>query len=65
MIEESTHGGARDGAGRKPLAPESKAATRSITLPPDAWEKVERLRGINSPSGFLLGVIRKLRGKRS
>ncbi len=64
MSGENTHGGARKGAGRKPLDPEAKVTTRSITLPPEAWEKVDRLRGEESPSTFLRGVIRKLRGKR-
>ena len=64
MNGESTHGGARKGAGRKPLGPEAKVTTRSITLPPEAWDKVDRLRGDDSPSTFLRGVIRKLRGKR-
>tara|TARA_R110002050_G_C8505160_1_gene475983 strand:+ start:85 stop:327 length:243 start_codon:yes stop_codon:yes gene_type:complete len=64
MNGESTHGGAREGAGRKPMDPEDKAATRSITLGPGEWEKVDRLRGEDSPSTFLRGVIRKLRGKR-
>ena len=64
MTGEYTHGGARKGAGRIPLDPEAKVTTRSITLPPEAWEKVDRLRGEESPSTFLRGVIRKLRGKR-
>ena len=61
----SRHGGAREGAGRKPLDPEDKATTRSITLGPGEWEKVDRLRGEDSPSTFLRGVIRRLRFKRS
>ena len=46
------------------MDPEAKVTTRSITLTPEAWEKVDRLRGEESPSTFLRGVIRKLRGKR-
>ena len=64
MSGENTHGGARKGAGRKPLDPEDKAGTRSITLGPVEWEKVDKLRGEESPSTFLRGVIRKLRCKR-
>tara|TARA_R100000808_G_C2116171_1_gene128748 strand:+ start:295 stop:537 length:243 start_codon:yes stop_codon:yes gene_type:complete len=64
MNGESTHGGVREGAGRKPIDPEAKATTRSITLPPDAWGKVDRLRGEESPSTFLRGVIQRLRKKR-
>ena len=64
MNKKNAHGGARKGAGRKPLDPEVKVTTRSITLPPEAWDKVDRLRGEDSPSTFLRGVIRKLRGKR-
>ena len=63
-LRGQSHGGARAGAGRKPLDPKSKASTRSITLPADAWAKVDRLRGEESPSTFLRGVIRKLREKR-
>ena len=64
MSGESAHGGFRKGAGRKPLDPEDKAVTRSITLGPVEWEKVDRLRGKDSPSTFLRGIIRRLRGKR-
>jgi len=62
--DKNTHGGARAGAGRKPLDPKSKASTRSITLPADAWAKVDLLRGMLSPSAFLLGLIKKIKGRK-
>jgi len=62
--DKNTHGGARAGAGRKPLDPKSKASTRSITLPANAWAKVDLLRGSLSPSAFLLGLVEKIKGRR-
>lgn len=62
--DKNTHGGARAGAGRKPLDPKSKASTRSITLPADVWAKVDLLRGMLSPSAFLLSLVEKIKGRR-
>lgn len=65
--DKNTHGGARAGAGRKPLDPKSKASTRSITLPADAWAKVDTLRmmrGNVSPSELMLGLIKKIKGRK-
>lgn len=62
--DKNTHGGARAGAGRKPLDPKFKASTRSITLPADVWAKVDLLRGMLSPSAFFLGLIKKTKSKK-
>jgi|TARA_R100000963_G_C4642379_1_gene106023 hypothetical protein len=58
------HGGAREGAGRKPLDPERKASTRGITLPARDWKKLDEHRGTLSPSHFIRSLISKLRKKR-
>ena len=38
------HGGHRKGAGRKPLSTTPKVITRSVSMPPHAWAKLDDLR---------------------
>lgn len=50
----TTHGGARKGAGRKPLAEEPTESSR-VTMPASYWQYVRELGGGNASAG-----IRKL-----
>tara|TARA_B100000700_G_C14906716_1_gene790114 strand:- start:36 stop:245 length:210 start_codon:yes stop_codon:yes gene_type:complete len=59
----NTYGGARAGAGRKPIPADQKASHRSITLPADLWAKVDRLRGDKSASAFLAEKVGAMREK--
>lgn len=58
------HGGARKGAGRKPLDPKQKASTRAITLAARDWKRVDSRRGSLSPSRFIRDLIRRIARKR-
>ncbi len=51
-------GGKREGAGRK-LAHESKVITSSISLPPEAWDRLDARRGRLSRSGWVFGQVLK------
>jgi len=55
--KESQHGGARAGAGRKPLTPGEKVVSGTISMPKDAWKTLDGARGEESRSGFLARVI--------
>ena len=46
------HGGKRLNAGKKP-GPEGKATSRSLTLPANAWARIDELRGQLSASQWL------------
>lgn len=59
--KKKTHGGAREGAGRKPLDPKQKASTRGITLAARDWERLDDRRGSLSPSRFIRNLIRRMR----
>ena len=52
------HGGKRPGAGRKPGR---TVKTSSINLPPELWEKLDRMRGDESRGAFLAEKIRRMR----
>ena len=56
-----SHGGARKGAGRKPLPKDKKAVTGSINLLPAIWDKLDRLRGDQSRSKFLAAKIHRMK----
>ena len=44
MKPKPTHGGARKGAGRKAGSGEGpKTETRSISMPPELWAKLDRM----------------------
>ena len=44
MTAHMQHGGHRKGAGRKPLSTTPKVITRSVSMPPHAWAKLDDLR---------------------
>lgn len=50
-------GGKREGAGRKPIHG-VRMEQRGISLPPPVWAIVDTLRGSQSESQWLLGIIR-------
>jgi len=59
-----TRGGKRAGAGRKLGSGHGRTViSSSITLPPDLWAKLDRLRRDQSRSAFLAGKLRKMRAK--
>ena len=62
MSKENQHGGARAGAGRKPITPGEKVVSGTISMPKDAWESLDAARGDESRSGFLARLLAKLRG---
>ena len=62
VSEEKQHGGARAGAGRKPITPGEKVVTSSVTMPKSAWIKLDREKGLESRGRFLARLIAKLRG---
>jgi len=50
----SNHGGARKGAGRKPGSGTGrKTVAKQISLPPSAWEKLDKIRPPLSRSGWV------------
>ena len=55
---KASHGGKRKGAGRKSGR---NVQTGSITLPPELWEKLDRMRGTESRGAFLRAKIRRMR----
>lgn len=57
-MSKPTHGGPRKGAGRKaggknanPKA--SKAVTRSVSMQPESWQKLDRDRGTQSRGKYI------------
>jgi hypothetical protein len=50
-----THGGPRKGAGRKPTG--KTTVTRSVSMPPDVWQRIDALRGSMSRGKFIAGLI--------
>jgi hypothetical protein len=50
-----TRGGAREGAGRKPTG--KTTVTRSVSMPPDVWQRIDALRGSMSRGKFIAGLI--------
>lgn len=55
---KASHGGKRKGSGRK-LG--RNVQTGSITLPPELWEKLDRMRGTESRGAFLASKIQRMR----
>jgi hypothetical protein len=54
-----THGGPRKGAGRpKGSGTGRKVISRSVTLTPALWAKLDELRGEKSRGAFLAGLLR-------
>lgn len=54
MITKKPHGGARPGAGRKLGSGKGrKAVTRSISMQPESWDKLDRKRGTMSRGKFI------------
>lgn len=50
------HGGARDGAGRKPVAP--KTLMKSVKLTPELWEQAQKIGDGNAAEGIRLALKR-------
>lgn len=50
-----THGGARKGAGRKKTG--RTAVTRSVSMPPDVWQAIDKERGEIPRGEFIRGVF--------
>jgi hypothetical protein len=49
-MSETTHGGAREGAGRKPIA--TKTIMKSVKLPPELWKKAQDIGEGNAAEGI-------------
>ena len=55
------HGGKRKGAGRPPGSGQGRTVeTRSVSMPPDLWAKLDRLRGEQSRGAFLSAKIKRM-----
>jgi hypothetical protein len=52
-----THGGPRPGSGRKPGR---RVKTRSLSMLPDLWEKIDRLREKKTRSAWIAELIKKI-----
>lgn len=58
MKKETTHGGARKGAGRKLGSGKGrKAITKSISMQPETWDKLDRKRGALSRGKYIESKI--------
>jgi hypothetical protein len=54
MKKKPTRGGAREGAGRKPGSGTGrKVITRSVSMPPEKWDRLDELRGDKSRGKFI------------
>jgi hypothetical protein len=51
MKPKPTAGGARKGAGRKPTG--RTVITRSVSMPPTAWQEIDAMRGKHSRGSFI------------
>jgi hypothetical protein len=62
MTTKPTHGGPRKGAGR-PQGKKSAnakgrtAVTRSVSMQPESWAKLDRLRGTQSRGKFIESIL--------
>ncbi len=67
MAKKKQHGGAREGAGRKPSAPEGKTVTVAASVPEALVEQLTAMAEQNgwSKSEAITRAIRGLLGKRS
>jgi len=55
-------GGKRKGAGRKPGSGEGrKAITRSVSMEPETWDKLDAMRGATSRGQWIAEKVRKAR----
>jgi hypothetical protein len=53
-----TRGGARKGAGRKTGSGTGRTAiTRSVSMPPEKWDRLDDLRGEQSRGKFIAGRL--------
>jgi hypothetical protein len=56
------HGGKRKGAGRPPGSGKGRTVeTRSISMPPEAWAKLDQLRAEQSRGAFLAAKLKRMR----
>jgi hypothetical protein len=55
MTPKPTRGGSRPNAGRKPTG--KTTVTRSVSMPPDVWQRIDALRGSMSRGKFIAGLI--------
>jgi hypothetical protein len=63
MTTPKQHGGSRKGAGRKKGAKNKNAkgrlaVTRSVSMHPDSWDKLDLLRGKQSRGKFIEGKLK-------
>jgi len=62
MRKQSAHGGPRKGAGR-PAGKKSvkargrTAVTRSVSMQPESWDKLDRQRGTQSRGKFIAALL--------
>ena len=60
-MKTNQHGGSRPNAGRKPTG--KTTITRSVSMPPDAWQAIDRQRGTLSRGKWLAALVaRKTKG---
>jgi hypothetical protein len=54
MTAKPTHGGTRPNAGRpKGTAKGRKVITRSVSMPPEKWDRLDEMRGEQSRGKFI------------
>jgi hypothetical protein len=54
MKKEPTRGGAREGSGRpKGTGKGRKVITRSVSMPPEKWDRLDEMRGEQSRGKFI------------
>lgn len=57
------HGGKRPGAGRKPGSGKGRSVvTRSVSMPPETWDRLDMLRGEQSRGEWIADRVRRARG---
>ena len=55
-MTKAKHGGARDGAGRKPVA--ERTVMKSVKLTPELWERAQKIGEGNAAEGIRLALAR-------
>ena len=60
-MSKPTHGGKRKGVGRPAGTGKGRTVvTRSVSMPPELWAALDRLRGEKSRGAFLAPIIKRL-----
>lgn len=58
----TTHGGKRKGSGRPAGSGQGRTVvTRSVSMPPEMWDKLDRLRKDQSRGAYLAAKLKKMR----